>query len=256
MFAATFREMDILLKSNRAILKEVGNLISNPAYESLKNDSEIRKGITFPVGTVRTWRGKKYIKTASGKWERKYDARVVSSDNGLDDAAKKKAGIEEINPKLIKKNFNLLNRIFESGKTVLVESPHIGKVAIELGEKGKSGYGLMHIIEQRYTKDNMSIDHITALCALVIQTVREGEVTRANQRIIELQSENGIVTLVRKPDDKRYHWVLTGFDNWDKKKEATGAIKTVIAQNRYTPEYSSFRKQVGAVVGSLSDKHR
>ena len=42
MFAATFREMDILLKSNRAILKEVGNLISNPAYESPKNDSEIK----------------------------------------------------------------------------------------------------------------------------------------------------------------------------------------------------------------------
>lgn len=256
MFSATIREMDILLKSNRAILKEVGKLISNPIYESLKNDSDIRKGITFPVGTVRSWRGKKYIKTAPGKWKRQYDERVAAYDNGLNDAAKKNAWIEGINPKLIKKNFNLLNRVFESGKTVLVESLHIGKVAIELGETGKSGYGLKHIVEQRYTKDNMSIDHITALCALIIETVREGEVTRTNQRIIELQSENGIVTLVRKPDDKRYHWVLTGFDNWDKKKEATDAIKTVIAQNRYTPEYSSFRKQVGAVVVSLSDKHR
>lgn len=256
MFAATFREMDILLKSNRAILKEVGNLISNPAYESLKNDSEIRKGITFPVGTVRTWRGKKYIKTAPGKWERKYDERVVSSDNGLDDAAKKKARIEEINPKLIKKNFNLLNRIFESGKTVLVESPHIGKVVIELGETGKSGYGLMHIIEQRYTKDNMSIDHITALCALVIQTVREGDVTRETRQRIELQSVNGIVAIIRKPDDKKHHWVLTGFDNWNKKKEATDAIKTVSAQNSYAQERSDFREHVGAVVVSLSDKHR
>lgn len=84
MFAATFREMDILLKSNRAILKEVGNLISNPAYELLKNDSEIRKGITFPVGTIRTWRGKKYIKTAPGKWERKYDEGSEKFDKNSD----------------------------------------------------------------------------------------------------------------------------------------------------------------------------
>lgn len=28
----------------------------------------------FPVGTIREWKGKKYIKTAPGKWRRKYEA--------------------------------------------------------------------------------------------------------------------------------------------------------------------------------------
>ena len=37
----------------------------------------------------------------------------------------------------------------------------------------------------------------------------------------------------------------------EKKGEATEAIQTVIAQYGYTPEFSGFRKQVGAVVSSL-----
>ena len=39
---------------------------------------------------------------------------------------------------------------------------------------------------------------------------------------------------------------------WKKKEEATEAIQTVIAQYGYTPEFSDFRKQVGAVVSSLN----
>ena len=46
-------------------------------------------------------------------------------------------------------------------------------------------------------------------------------------------------------------WILTGFDDWNKKEEATDAIKTVIANNSYTPEFSSFRKQVGTVIAFL-----
>ncbi|MDR2509333.1 MAG: hypothetical protein LBC77_01665 [Spirochaetaceae bacterium] len=37
-----------------------------------------------------------------------------------------------------------------------------------------------------------------------------------------------------------------------KEKEAADAIKTVIAQYGYTPEFSDVRKQVGAVIASLS----
>lgn len=34
---------------------------------------EIMQKAAFPVGTIREWKGKKYIKTAPGKWMRKYD---------------------------------------------------------------------------------------------------------------------------------------------------------------------------------------
>jgi N-acetyl-anhydromuramyl-L-alanine amidase AmpD len=37
----------------------------------------------------------------------------------------------------------------------------------------------------------------------------------------------------------------------EKKEEAAEAIQTVIARYGYTPEFSYFRKQVGAVVSSL-----
>ena len=36
----------------------------------------ITKGRGLPVGTIRTWKGKKFIKLASGKWRPKYDAHT------------------------------------------------------------------------------------------------------------------------------------------------------------------------------------
>lgn len=44
--------------------------------------NEIISKATYPVGTIREWKGKKYIKTAPGKWQRKYD----SSGRGLNQA--------------------------------------------------------------------------------------------------------------------------------------------------------------------------
>lgn len=155
----------------------------------------------------------------------------------------------------IAKNFTLLNDIFKTKKTGFVTNKNIGEIAIELGETGKQGYGLKHIIEQRYTKDKMNVDDITSLCALIVETAKKGIVTREAKDRVELQTDNGIVTIVKTQGEKNYKWVLTGFDNWDKKTEATDAIKTVNAQNSYAPERSDFREQVGAVIASLeSDK--
>lgn len=36
--------------------------------------NEILEKATYPVGTIRVWKGKKYIKTAPGKWQRKFDS--------------------------------------------------------------------------------------------------------------------------------------------------------------------------------------
>ena len=36
-------------------------------------EAECLRKAAYPVGTIREWKGKKYIKTAPGKWRRKYD---------------------------------------------------------------------------------------------------------------------------------------------------------------------------------------
>ena len=153
-----------------------------------------------------------------------------------------------------RKDFKLLENIISQNKQTQIISDKVGDVVIESGETGKKGYGLKHIIEQRFKKDNLTEDEITALIHLILESVRSGDITRENGRNLEL-SKNGIVAILRKePNDKGFQWILTGFANTDTdkiKKEATDTINAVIANNSYTPEFSSFRKQVGAVIASL-----
>jgi hypothetical protein len=46
-------------------------------------------------------------------------------------------------------------------------------------------------------------------------------------------------------------FIITGFDDAEKKQEATDAIQTVIATHSYTPEFVNVKRQVGAVIASL-----
>ncbi|NLK45874.1 MAG: hypothetical protein GX297_04380 [Treponema sp.] len=152
----------------------------------------------------------------------------------------------------IKKDFSLLSGILKTGVSASVHNKDLGEIVIDAGKTGKSGYGLKHIIEQRYKKDGKNLDEITSLIPLVIETARNGAITRSNNYIIEL-SKNGIIAILRKESNNRNaKWLLTGFDDWDKQQEATGAIKTVTAKYGYAPEFSRFRKQVGAVIASLN----
>ena len=70
-------------------------------------------------------------------------------------------------------------------------------------------------------------------------------------------SKNGIIAIVRKDfDDLKENWILTGFHytgtDKEKNREATEAIKTVIAKYSNSDGYSYFRNQVGAVIASLN----
>ncbi|MDR1219840.1 MAG: hypothetical protein LBK73_09565 [Treponema sp.] len=55
-------------------------------------------------------------------------------------------------------------------------------------------------------------------------------------------------------DDKE-QFVLTGYENTNKKEEAADAIKKVISRYGYTPEFSDLKRQVGAVIASLALSH-
>ncbi|MCQ2604552.1 MAG: hypothetical protein MJ215_05880 [Spirochaetia bacterium] len=48
-------------------------------------------------------------------------------------------------------------------------------------------------------------------------------------------------------------FIITGFDDSSRKEEATDAIRTVIADNSYTPEFIIVKQQVGAVIASIDN---
>ncbi|MDR2941741.1 MAG: hypothetical protein LBV17_04020 [Treponema sp.] len=155
-------------------------------------------------------------------------------------------------------NFNSLSRILETGESQSVQNKELGDIYIDKGVTEKNGYGLLHIIENR-TEKGKNIEETTAIIHLVTQAAKEGIINRKitdpndPEKIRQIEIEkNGIIALLSlHRNNKEEKWILTGFDNRDKKEEAAGAIQTVIAQYGSTPEFSYFRNQVGAVVSSL-----
>jgi len=152
-----------------------------------------------------------------------------------------------------------LSGVLESGKSAVIRSTELGDVHIDQGEAKQRSFGIKHIIRQRHLNDGKTADEITSLLVLLADTVRDGVISRevkatdsAGRDIgrYDLQ-KNGIVAVISKTrDDKNERFVITGFDAVDK-EEATDAIKTGIARYGYAPEFSYFRKQVGAVIASL-----
>lgn len=156
----------------------------------------------------------------------------------------------------IESDFARLDNSLRFNANFEIESLKLGdEVSVFPGSTGKSGLGIRHIIEDRFKDNGLSADEITALCGLILDTVRTGEITRDSDNRCELQ-KNGIIAIVRKDfDNEKQNWILTGFayDETDLKKnrEATEAIKTVIAHYSNSNGYSYFRSQVGAVIASL-----
>ncbi|MGP1440953.1 MAG: hypothetical protein ACTTJ3_09490 [Treponema sp.] len=68
----------------------------------------------------------------------------------------------------------------------------------------------------------------------------------------EIEKDGILAYVSSRRFGKDEKFLLTGFDSKDKNKEATDAIKAVIAQYDYTLEYSFIRNQVGAVIASLN----
>jgi hypothetical protein len=160
-------------------------------------------------------------------------------------------------------NFYKLSRILETGESKTIINKELGEIFVDKGLTGKKGFGLLHIIESR-TQEGRNDEETAAIIHLVTQAAKEGNINRKitdkddPQKIRRVEIEkNGIIALLSlHRNNNEEKWILTGFDNRDKKEEATGAIQTVIAQYGFTPEFSYFRKQVGAVVSSLQVSHQ
>jgi len=160
-------------------------------------------------------------------------------------------------------NFNRLSNILETGKSRIILNTKLGEIHIDKGLTGKNGYGLLHIIENR-TEEGRKAEETSAIIHLVTQAAQDGNKIKSIAakddpeiiRRIQLEKDGiiALISLQRNHDEQK--WVLSGYVNKDKKKEATDAIQTVIAQYSNTPEFSYFRKQVVAVVSSIQLSHQ
>lgn len=164
---------------------------------------------------------------------------------------------------LVINDIRLLVKVLETGLIDYVESGALGgKVALEkgffFGERKKpngkpaKGEGLKHIIEER-AKENLDDSQIAALLCCLIDTIKYGCETSSlsdkNSGYAKLELNGFIAILSKRHGGTRSEtWLVTGFINNDKKAEATGAIKTVIAKYGYTPEHSLLCNQVGAAL--------
>ena len=103
----------------------------------------------------------------------------------------------------------------------------------------------------------MNDDDITALIMSVIDAVRTGKDLssegdkKAGYSKLE---KNGIIAILskRNNDGNSQKWLLTGHRDNQNKESATETIAAFKSVYSYAPEYFRLRKQVGAVVASLS----
>lgn len=98
---------------------------------------------------------------------------------------------------------------------------------------------------------------------MVLNSTEDGKVTR-NVEVLQNEKDigtfdiekNGIISFVSKTrDGKDEKFVITGFDDFSKKEEAEDAIKAVIADNSYAPEFVIVKKQVVATLASAYILH-
>ena len=126
-------------------------------------------------------------------------------------------------------------------------------------KRGGMNEGLVHLIDHRIRERvlnkivNMDIHNAkletSAILFLVISNIEKSPAVKARNGNYEI-SYKGIKTILTR--DKKGHYVLTGFDNNQDKKEATESINAVIAEYGNTPEFLGIYAQVGAVIASYS----
>jgi hypothetical protein len=164
----------------------------------------------------------------------------------------------------VKNDFIKLTNILTSGKSEIMFNNKLeSKITIDKGYTGKDGHGLLHIIEGRHIKNKHSQDEITAILYKVMDAAENGNITgsitirnKDNDKRMGIEKDGIIAIIARRKETNDEKFVITGYEINKKKEEATGAIQTVIAQYGFTPEFSDFRKQVGAVVSSIQVSHQ
>ncbi|GHV19203.1 hypothetical protein AGMMS49959_03470 [Planctomycetales bacterium] len=140
-----------------------------------------------------------------------------------------------------------LAEVLATGQPAITPHRVLGDIVVGVGKSGKGGYGLTHIIERR-AQQGKSTAEIAAILYLINQALRDGEILPHPNPNRQTLNNRGIVAIIERQDGGK--WLLTGYDDFSQKKEATDAITAVIANYGYAPDYSYVCNQVGAVVTS------
>lgn len=163
-------------------------------------------------------------------------------------------------------SLHMIDKVMKYDGSMTINNPGLGDVIYANGtigniEKARNGgFGIKHIIEGRYLKDNMSNEDITSLLHLIKDTVETVEPEVSEKNRINLQ-KNGIwVGIAKSWLGTDENWIVTGFgikeENQELTKEAIDSIKAVSAQYGYAPEFLSISKQVGAITSNIDNTIR
>lgn len=148
-----------------------------------------------------------------------------------------------------------LQDVLENGEVILCKNSTInGEIRVK---RGGMKEGLIHLISHRISeralnkKTKMDVElaktETTAVLFLAINNINKAPAIKEKNGNYGIYHK-GIKTIITK--DKKGHYVLSGYDNKETKKEATESINAVIAQYGNTPEFLGIYAQVGAVISS------
>lgn len=154
-------------------------------------------------------------------------------------------------------SFKAISNVLKTGDEDIVKNPTLDDVEIRFGAKNK---GLAHIIIRRMeerthrSQNSLSIEDAQKEVAMILTYVREA-VIKSEAKITPRGNFNaelkGIKAVIDKDENGRY--VLTGFDNKQKKEESAETINAGIAKYGYAPEFLEMYAQVGAVYSSYQN---
>ena len=153
-------------------------------------------------------------------------------------------------------SFQSISNVLKTGDEDIVHNKFLGDVELRFGGKNE---GLAHIVLRRIeerthrTENREDFKIAQRNVAMILHLTREAVINGAVVKSPKgnWNSElNGIKAIIAK--DKNGKYILTGFDNKQKKEESTEAINAGIAKYSNTPEFLDMYAQVGAVYSSYN----
>ena len=134
---------------------------------------------------------------------------------------------EKVNEIMVKHDLKKLTAIMVTGKPKVTFNDTLGcGILINKGHTGKEGYGLLHIIESRQTKDKLDVNETTALIYKVQDAAKNGKLTNSitirqknNDERIGIEKD-GIIAIVGRKKGTYENFVITGYEISKKKEEA------------------------------------
>lgn len=128
--------------------------VAEPAAKTPDGDKMIvNRSLMRKVWSIYSVEGQR-IEAAESVVKQKAAAKegVFTDNAGRVATANDGGGGENKKDGMVTQDLQLLSGVLESGKSSTIRHKDIGDIVVDVGSSGKSGYGLKHIIEQRYAK--------------------------------------------------------------------------------------------------------